>query len=476
MPSSSKKATSKNTINISSANTTIDGRHTDTKLTFLRLKRTGLIKDAVSPKRAKSGMPKRSGSSKIYGSPKMSSDKLTFVINRSSTFKQNEKESNSLGHSMSAAAHSTCLTNFKSGTGSPNGEPQIQGFKFVKGSNCHQGAEQSTIKKPTIIQADISPKNNLRVGNAKKLAKKVKIKTSNQSPQNKPDTSQLEVVHTSSVPVKKIRSTGVWIPPKMSVIHTPATENKSTHLSIKKEETSPRSLDCPAVYPPSVSLHPIPVKAPPVVSPSQPLSLIGRRLLKNQCGECGQILSSSAALESHVSHHTGQQPFSCKLCGKRFTESKGLKRHGRVHRNGRIHVCQQCGKGFVYRFGLTKHLQMVHRRIKPFVCQICNKGFFTKLDVESHIRIHTGEKPFHCNLCERKFTRRVELNVHLRWHNGEKRHWCQYCGKGFLDFNNLKRHKYTHTGEKPYPCPHCPKHFTQSGHLKKHVKNVHKIQ
>uniref|UniRef100_A0A3Q3WAU5 C2H2-type domain-containing protein n=1 Tax=Mola mola TaxID=94237 RepID=A0A3Q3WAU5_MOLML len=285
------------------------------------------------------------------------------------------------------------------------------------------------------------------------------------------------VNHASGEATKKILSVAVWTPPRMSVSDTPPTnEKRSAQVSVKQETSSPRSQNHPVVYPPSVSIHPIPVKAPAVVSPLQPLSVIGRRLLKNQCGECGCVLSSIAALESHVSLHTGQQPFSCTLCGKRFTDSKGLKRHGRVHRNGRIHVCQQCGKGFVYRFGLTKHLQMVHGRIKPFVCQICNKGCFTKLDVEAHIRIHTGEKPFHCNLCEKKFTRRVDLNVHLRWHNGEKRHWCPYCGKGFLDYNNLKRHKYIHTGEKPHSCPHCPKHFTQSGHLKKHIKNVHKIQ
>ncbi|KAJ4944152.1 hypothetical protein JOQ06_012697 [Pogonophryne albipinna] len=216
-------------------------------------------------------------------------------------------------------------------------------------------------------------------------------------------------------------------------------------------------------------------RGPTVMSPLQPLSVIGRRLLKNQCGQCGRVLSSVAALESHVRLHTGHRPFSCTLCGKGFPDSKCLKRHARVHRNGRIHVCPQCGKGFVYSFGLTKHLKMVHRRIKPFVCQICNKGFFTKRDVEAHLRMHTGEKPFHCNLCEKKFARRVELNMHLRWHNGEKRHWCSYCGKGFLDSNNLKRHKYIHTGEKPHACPHCDKCFKQSGHLKKHVKNVHKI-
>ncbi|XP_015251682.1 PREDICTED: uncharacterized protein LOC107098480 [Cyprinodon variegatus] len=220
----------------------------------------------------------------------------------------------------------------------------------------------------------------------------------------------------------------------------------------------------------------IPFRAPPVVSPLQPLAVIGRHLLRNQCGECGRVFSNSNALESHVSLHKVYRPYSCKLCGKYFPDSPSFKRHGRVHRNGRIHVCQQCGKGFVYRFGLSKHIQLVHSRIRPFICQVCGNGFYTKRDVEVHIRIHTGEKPFQCHICERRFTRKVELNVHLRWHNGEKRHWCQYCGKGFLDYNNLKRHRYIHTGERPYSCPHCPKKFNQTGHLKKHVRNLHKSE
>lgn len=390
-----------------------------------------------------------------------STAKSVFVVPRRCTSnhvrssgEDNEKQSNSSGFCR------RMITRGMSTGNDDTGDTQIK---------------STDVKKTRIVQADANPKNNLKVVKAKKLSKKPnpkrgKMKTSNQLLQNNAKIKWLEVNCPGNVAVKKIRSSGIWIPP---VIET--TEKALKQVSNKKETNSPRSLKKCVVHPLSVSLHPITVKAAPVVSPLQPLSLIGSRLLKNQCGACGQVLGSSAALESHVGLHTVQRPFSCRLCGKYFTDTKGLKRHGRVHRNGRIHACQKCGKGFVYRFSLTKHLQTVHGRIKPFVCQICNKGFFTKLDVESHIRIHTGEKPFHCNLCERKFIRRVDLNVHLRWHNGEKRHWCPHCGKGFLDFNNLKRHKYIHTGEKPYPCMHCPKHFTQSSHLKKHVKNVHKI-
>ncbi|XP_035515875.1 uncharacterized protein LOC118326852 [Morone saxatilis] len=439
----------------------------NTKTIPLTTKKTSSSKDGASPQKTKStSVSPRT--TKNGTSPKMSTNESTSVCRRRCTFtkdgsstKQIKRESSSFSpRRCSITTDGASMKNTKSETDSPS----VRWPTLSKDDVSPRKTRESTsVKKPRLLQDFTSPRNTLNVVNAQKLHL-----------HNGAKTSQLAENLASCEAGKKFTTKAVWTPPIMPATKTPpGGGKKSVHLPEKKET---RSQGHTVVYPPSVSLHPIPVKAPPVVSPLQPLSVIGRRLLKNQCGECGRVLSSSAALESHVSLHKGRRPFSCTLCGKRFPDSKGLKRHGRVHRNGRIHVCQQCGKGFVYRFGLTKHLQMVHRRIKPFVCQICNKGFFTKLDVEAHIRMHTGEKPFHCNLCEKKFARRVELNVHLRWHNGEKRHWCPYCGKGFLDFNNLKRHKYIHTGEKPHSCPHCPKHFTQSGHLKKHVKNVHKIQ
>ncbi|XP_061534986.1 uncharacterized protein LOC133403775 isoform X3 [Phycodurus eques] len=350
--------------------------------------------------------------------------------------------------------------------------------KLAKNSASSSTTVESTAKKSRFNQTCTISENTVKVQNAKQLSKAAKATNIANIEQTKlKNTKQVIHHYTSDVTGNKYTSQLVWTAPTTRAREAASLrEMRLAILPVQRETRSPRSQNRSVVSPQCLSHHLTHVKDPPIVSPLHPLAVIGERLLKNQCGECGRVLSSSAALESHVSLHTGHRPFSCTLCGKSFPDSKGLKRHGRVHRNGRIHICQQCGKGFVYGFGLTKHLQMVHGKVKPFVCQICNKAFFTKRDVEAHIRIHTGEKPFQCHLCEKKFARRVELNVHLRWHNGEKRHWCPYCGKGFLDYNNMKRHKYIHTGEKPHSCPHCPKHFTQSGHLKKHVKNVHKVK
>ncbi|XP_041640146.1 proteoglycan 4 isoform X2 [Cheilinus undulatus] len=443
-----------------------------TRKTSVSPKRSSKTEESACPKSLKttSVRPKRTSSTRDGPSPK--GDKTVDPIN-SETPKRTK--SIPVGPGTSSLSKSGSSPKIPADDGdSPS--------NIKSGTNLHSVSpsktwESTPAKKPRVVKGSC-PSKNLRVVNSKQFTKaakdkKAQIQKHQSDLQSEAETSQLAENCANTENTKKMTTKAVWTPPAYPTKKkAPAGRKRVLQSSVKKETESQNE---PSVYPPSVSLHPIPMRGQPVVSPLQPLSVIGWRLLKNQCGQCGRVLSSSAALESHVSLHTGHRPFSCRLCGKSFPDSKGLKRHGRVHRNGRIHVCPRCGKGFVYSFGLTKHLQMVHGRIKPFVCQICNKGFFSKRDVEAHIRIHTGEKPFHCNLCEKKFARRTELNMHLRWHNGEKRHWCPYCGKGFLDINNLKRHKYIHTGEKPHSCPHCPKSFTQSGHLKKHVKNVHKI-
>ncbi|XP_054634541.1 mucin-2 [Dunckerocampus dactyliophorus] len=417
---------------------------------------------AVTPKESnfmKNGSRSKKSCSESLGGPNLTKEEHTS--------KQLKRESSSISGNTGPAGPQAAKLPANDTSPSKTGEAIAK--KSRLGQNCSISENVKLRNALKLATAAKAKTENVKLRNAQKLAKAAKATTI--AKMNKSRQSKLNKMSQAADRCAS-EETG-----NKGTMETTSLRGKASLLSpVQKEARSPGSQNHTVVSPPSLPHQPIPVSAASIASPLQPLTLIGSRLLKNQCGECGRVLSSGAALESHISLHTGHRPFCCALCGKSFPDAKGLRRHGRVHRNGRIHICQQCGKGFVYGFGLAKHVQMVHGKIKPFVCQICNKAFFTKRDVEDHIRIHTGEKPFHCHLCEKKFVRKVELKVHLRWHNGEKRHWCPYCGKGFLDYNNLKRHKLIHTGEKPHSCPHCPKHFTQSGHLKKHVRNVHKVQ
>ncbi|XP_028301530.1 axoneme-associated protein mst101(2)-like isoform X2 [Gouania willdenowi] len=308
-------------------------------------------------------------------------------------------------------------------------------------------AECPPVKKVKLVQTLISSRKSLSSISVARLRKLAKAKA-------KRRRQQFEKTGT-------VKTNGTWIPP---------TFEESEVVRLQEEELARKEAESSF---PGVDLMSLLVKKEPITSPLQPLTVIGKHLLRNQCGECGCKFSCSAALEKHVSMHYLYRPFTCKLCGKCYPNSKAFKRHDRVHRNGRIHVCPQCGKGFVYRYGLAKHIRMVHSRIKPFVCQICNKSYATRQDVESHTRSHTGEKPFSCEFCEKRFIRRVQLNMHLRRHLGERRFWCPECNKGFMDMSNMKKHMLTHTGLKPHACPHCPKTYTQAVNMRKHVQSVH---
>ncbi|XP_045118814.1 longitudinals lacking protein, isoforms H/M/V-like isoform X8 [Portunus trituberculatus] len=49
-----------------------------------------------------------------------------------------------------------------------------------------------------------------------------------------------------------------------------------------------------------------------------------------------------------------------------------------------------------------------------FFCPMCPKGFRSKLDMERHLRTHTGEKPFKCPYCTHRSATKGNLKAHMR--------------------------------------------------------------
>lgn len=216
---------------------------------------------------------------------------------------------------------------------------------------------------------------------------------------------------------------------------------------------------------------------------------------KVTCPVCHKVFSQPSALGRHLKlHNPLSRHHICELCGEVIVHRDQILIHARQHYGADLpesykklehlseygqrcrefvkrksFICEYCGREFNRKLNLQLHVRR-HTGEKPYGCQLCGKAFYTNQQLAIHVRCHTGERPYTCGICSKSFTGPTALYIHRKQHDKVKRHLCPHCGKRFFWRSAFIGHIRLHTGERPYSCKICGKTFILKNKLNLHLK------
>lgn len=109
----------------------------------------------------------------------------------------------------------------------------------------------------------------------------------------------------------------------------------------------------------------------------------------------------------------------------------------------------------------------------PNMCTYCGKTFRRRLQLDTHLNIHTGSKPHQCEICGRQFRAVTTLARHRNTHRNRTDFSCKFCAKSFSRRAAMLSHELRHTQERCVPCDECQKLFYTVNQMDTHKRKVH---
>lgn len=169
---------------------------------------------------------------------------------------------------------------------------------------------------------------------------------------------------------------------------------------------------------------------------------------KFSCPVCDREFLRSHFLVEHIHTHSDEATINnrtllCTICPEQeryeFADLPTLKVHMQTHKEAPTakHTCEDCNRSFIMYSTLKDH-RRTHTGEKPFLCTVegCGKAFSQNTNLRQHLNRHNKLKNFKCNFCPAEFVSRGELDTHLRVHTGEHPFLC-HCGYKFTTSSSL---------------------------------------
>ena len=168
-----------------------------------------------------------------------------------------------------------------------------------------------------------------------------------------------------------------------------------------------------------------------------------------KCGNC-------CYFKSHLSLHTGENPFMCYMCHCKCRNCYYFKSYLILHTGENpclYHMCYcKCGNCSYF-----KPYLILHTGEYLFLCHMCHCKCGNCCYFKIHQILHTGENPFLCHMCHCKCDNCCYFKHHLILHTGENPFLCHMCHFKCGNYCYGKSHLILHTGDNPFLCHMC--HF-----------------